>query len=100
MTNETKKEMITVISDEIWNEIKDLPIEMYALPNQLVREHVKRFKADPNAVFLKLSSSAVIASLEDTLARVRGRQYTLERADGGYVVIRRAPTLIEVPKTL
>lgn len=90
---ETKTE-----SDKIWNEVKTLPIDVFAIPGQKVKDNVKRYKVSPDALYVKLNSSAVLPALEQSLSR-DGRgvlwehpRYTMEQADGGFVVIRRAAT--------
>lgn len=80
-------------SDKIWSEIKDLPIDMFALPDQRVKNHVQRVKVTPTEVHLKLKSSSVVASLEAVLCR----QFDLEISDG-YVIVRRAAPAVGMPK--
>lgn len=84
-------------SDKMWAEIKELPIEMFALPDQRVKHHAQRVKVTPNEVHLKLKSTAVVASLEFALAASRVRRYTVEVAEG-YVIVRSAPLPMGMPK--
>ena len=84
-------------SDKIWSEIKDLPIEMFSLPDQMVKQHVQRMRVSTNEVYLKLKSTAVIASLENSLAMVRGRKYVVEVSEG-YVLVKRGVMPIQLPK--
>ena len=62
-------------ADKIWNKIKDFPIDIYALPNQVVSQHVKREekmeKVLPDALHVIFKSAAVLPALEDVLQRVR-----------------------------
>jgi hypothetical protein len=58
-------------SDRIWDLIKDLPIELYALPGQTVEMHCERRDILPNEVHLLLKSSAVLPALEEALKRVK-----------------------------
>ena len=62
-------------AEKIWNKIKDLPIDIFALPDQTVERHVRREaaieKADPSGVHLILKSPAVLPALEDALKQVR-----------------------------
>lgn len=81
-------------SDIIWSEIKNLPMDVFSLPNQTVSQHVKRFPSSPDMVFVKLSSSAIIAALEYAL----GKKYTLEISEAGFIMIRRAPPPVVIPK--
>lgn len=59
----------------IWETIKNAPIDIYALPNQVVGNHVKREQkleaAVPDSVYLILKSAAVLPALEDSLNKVR-----------------------------
>jgi hypothetical protein len=91
-------------ADIIWAEIRNLPIDMYSLPNQRVEDHVVRKVGIPDACLLTLRSQAVLPSLEATLAvreqttMVRTAEgdpvskthpkYVLEEAEG-YVLVRR-----------
>lgn len=88
MTDKNEKKESLTESDKIWEEIKNLPIAMFSLPDQLVKHHVQRVKGHPTEVFLKLKSSGVIANLEFALAQVRGKSYSVEVTDL-YTVVRR-----------
>lgn len=54
-------------SDKIWDLIKDLPIEMYSLPNQKISDYVTKIKLPGDHLTVKLKSSAVLTSLEYVL---------------------------------
>lgn len=83
-------------AEKLWDEIKNLPIEMYSLPNQLVKNHVQRVRLAPDKLYLKAKSSAVITSLEDTLDKDAKTRYKLSHpkylveAVEGYIVVSRA----------
>lgn len=51
----------------IWNEIKDLPIEMFALPNQKVFNHVDLVSETENKAVCRFKSATVIPALEAVL---------------------------------
>ncbi len=86
--NETTDVMNKITeSDKIWNEIKDLQINIFALPNQTVGQHVKRVEINTNELHLKLNSSAAISSLEEKLGQY-SKSLKLETA-GEYVIITR-----------
>lgn len=71
----------------IWDEIRNLPINMYSIPNQKISMHVTPLKGAPNdSLYLKLKSSAVIVGLE---AALDPRKYTIEQVDK-YTIIKRA----------
>jgi hypothetical protein len=99
MVEKSSEAKTLTVSDKIWAEIQNLPIEMFALPGQVVRQHTQRFLASPDAVYLKLQSPAVVVSLEATLASF-GKRYAMEVAEGGYVVVKYAPPEVVVPKTI
>jgi hypothetical protein len=62
-------------AQKLWDQIKNLPLEIFSLPNQLVQNHVTREsgieKAIPDSLHLTLKSSAVLPALEETLNKVR-----------------------------
>ena len=58
-------------SDMIWEKIKDLPVEMYALPDQTLQRHVDRRKVEDDRVHLFIKSPAIVASLEEALRKVK-----------------------------
>lgn len=91
-------------SDKIWEEIKDLPIAMFALSNQVVSNHVERIDLDPSVVHLRTKSSAVIASLDDAVNCVMDRagnvsrtgRYEIEQAEGGFLVVKRGASKLNL----
>jgi hypothetical protein len=80
-----KKEKKT-IGDEIWAEIKDKEIQMYALPSQTVADHVTRKAVPGDLVFLKPKSPAVVASLQEAI----GNDYICNVLEGGTITVERA----------
>jgi hypothetical protein len=78
-----KKELTE--SDKIWHEIKDKPIDMYSLPDQVVSDHCTPLPVDPNKLYLTLKSAAALPALEIAL----GVKFTFELAEK-YVIIKRA----------
>jgi hypothetical protein len=68
---ETVKE---TAAEKIWEKIKNAPMDIFALPNQVVQMYVTRDarleKAIPDAVHLRLKSAAVLPALEDSLGRI------------------------------
>jgi len=76
-------------SDNIWEEIKGLPIDMFGLPNQFVSMHCTPVSVEPLNLYLLTRSPAVLPSLEMAI----GDQYTVELV-AGYVIIKRT---IKVP---
>lgn len=81
------KPALTTDSDLIWQEIKDLPIEMFALPNQFVAQYCTPVPVDPTKLYLLLRTSAVLPSLEVSVQK----NFTVEMADKWAVVSRKPP---------
>lgn len=77
-------------SDKLWNEIKDLPINMFAIPDQTVSKYVKRVIGIPYALTLTYKVSAVIVALEEALDN---KKYLFQTADNGYIIITRQPII-------
>jgi hypothetical protein len=83
-------------ASKIWNRIKDLPLEIYALPNQSVSDHVTRVpemdKAFPDDLYVTIKSAAVYPALEETLGRVRLRKEYFDLSQSSkYIVIKIIP---------
>lgn len=83
---EMTKKMEGTEAGAIWNEIKDKPIEMFALPGQIVCMHCHPLSVEPNRLYLTTNSTAVLPSLENAL----GRNFIVERADR-FVIVSRTP---------
>jgi hypothetical protein len=69
-------------ADKIWDEIKDLNIEMFALPNQKVHDYCKPVSIDPGKLFLVTSAGSVLPSLEVAI----GSKYKVEKQDKYLIV--------------
>ncbi len=73
--NVTSEKIEETVAEKLWSKIKDLPIDIFALPNQTVKDHVKFEKelaaAVPDSVHLTLRSAAVRPALEESLGRVK-----------------------------
>lgn len=80
------------VSAEIWSEIKDLNIEMFALPSQKVYMHCNPVNIEPSKLYLTTSSSAVLPSLEAAL----GMKYSVESVDKFLVVSRAVDSALKV----
>lgn len=79
---EEKKVTTETPADKMWNAIKDLSIEMFALPNQKVHQYCKPVSIDPSKLFLLTTAGSVFPALETTL----GSKYTVEKQDKFLVV--------------
>jgi len=76
-------------ADKMWDEIKDLPIEMFALPNQTVAQHCSPVPVDPAKLYLVMRSTAVLPSLEVSIQK----GFNVEMADRFAVVTRKVPSV-------
>lgn len=56
---------------KLWNRIKELPIEVFALPDQTVEMYCRYVPVDPQKVFVLIKSSAVLPALENSLRMLR-----------------------------
>jgi hypothetical protein len=78
----------------IWGEIKNSAIEMFAIPNQIVEMHCTPVPADPNRLFLVMTSTAVLPSLESAINKnAKGsfeHRFNVELADR-FVIVSRVP---------
>lgn len=72
-------------AEKIWTEIKDRNIEMFALPNQKVKDHCVPVYIEPSRLYLRTKSSAVLPSLEFSC----GRDFMVELVDK-YVSVSRS----------
>lgn len=59
-------------SDVVWNQVRDMSIEMFGIPQQTFGQYCKRvMEADPEVVYLLLKASAVLPTLEENIGRVK-----------------------------
>lgn len=56
-------------ADAIWEKLKNIPIEIFALPGQTVGMHCKRVNVLPDQLFLISNGGAFLPALEDVMAR-------------------------------
>ncbi len=84
-------------ADQIWNEISHLPINIYALPNRKVNQHVTKLNVPGiPKLFVKLASQAVLPALEESL----GKKFKVEPAEGFVTITRNVDFLPLVQKAL
>lgn len=77
-------------ADLLWDKIKDEDIQVFALPNQTVKDHVQRVELDPNILHLKLKASAVLPALEEVISGSKAtcnEKYKFEIAENGLIAI-------------
>jgi hypothetical protein len=87
-TNETNNETESVATEaqKIWDEIKNLQIQMFGLPEQTVSHHCTPVSVEPSKLYLVTRSSATLPSLETSI----GPGFVVELADK-FVIVARAP---------
>ena len=87
---------------DLWNRIKDLPIDMFSLPNQEVNQYckpeLKLVEAYPNDLYMRIKCAMVKPALEECLGRVKldkdmfGRKLVFELTEvGQYTVVKIVP---------
>lgn len=75
----------------IWNEIKDLELDLFGLPGQTVSKNCKRNKGlelvFPNSVHLTIKSSAVFPALCELMLQIgKGKKYEVVQQNNHTVV--------------
>jgi hypothetical protein len=73
-------------AEKIWDEIKNRPIQMFGLPEQVVFQHCTFVKVEPSSLYVVVRSTATLPSLEAAI----GPNYVVELADK-FVIVKRAP---------
>jgi len=88
-------------SDKLWEKIKDLDIEIFALPNQTLKDHVERAEVLPDQLHLIMKAPAMIAVLEEVM-RKQGPKLGLLGEHEGFEVIQtpRFAIIKVVPKDI
>ncbi|CAB4197046.1 hypothetical protein UFOVP1290_566 [uncultured Caudovirales phage] len=76
------KKQIKTNADKIWDEIKNLNIDMFALPDQKVHQYCTPIAIDPNKLFLTSSVGSFLTALELILRS----KYSVEREERFIVV--------------
>lgn len=54
-------------SDKIWEQLSNLKLDLFGLPNQILANNATRIVGAPDEVLLKLKVSAVLPALEQAL---------------------------------
>jgi hypothetical protein len=73
-------------AQQMWEEIKNLSIQMFGLPGQTVTMHATPVWIEPTKLYLTIRSSATLPSLEDA---IKGK-FNVELVDK-FVVVTRVP---------
>lgn len=84
-----EKAMVNTVAGQIWNEIKDKRLDMFALPDQMVHNYCHPKFVEPSKLYLLISASSTLPVLESAL----GNKYVVELMDKYVVVSRPAVSL-------
>lgn len=69
-------------ASKIWEDIKDVRVEMFSLPNQTVKDYCKPIDVDPSKLYLVIDIGSFINALESAV----GSKYNIDRAEK-YVIV-------------
>lgn len=72
-------------AEKIWDEIKDVAVEMFSLSGQTVKNFSKPIAVEPTRLFLLFSSGAFLPALEVAI----GKKYHVEQQDKYILVTRK-----------
>jgi hypothetical protein len=76
-------------AEKMWDQIKELPIDMFSLPNQKVWQHCTPVSIEPSKLYLITKASATLPALESSL----NKKFMVEQVDRFVVVSRPAVIL-------
>jgi len=76
----------TTVAEQIWAEIKDKEILMFALPGQKIVDYCAPVPIDPMRCFLLSKASATLPALEEAV----GKEYECTSAEK-YIIVSRKP---------
>lgn len=72
-------------SSKLWDQIKNVKLDLYALPNQFVHLHCKPFlDLNKKDLYMTIKSSAVLPALEEALKQ----DFVVEQANK-YIIVKR-----------
>ena len=81
----TMEEMLSgTEAGNIWDEIKDKPLQMFALPDQKISHYAAPSMVEPSKCYLRTRASSALPAIEAAV----GKNYTVEAVDQ-YVVVSR-----------
>jgi hypothetical protein len=80
-------------ADKIWNMIKDLNVDIFALEDQKVNQYCEKFDVEDSTVYVRLKSTAVLPALEEAIKKVKLKGEVFELGEAGpYKTIKLVPT--------
>lgn len=78
----SEKKQTKTNAEKIWDEIKNLNIDMFALPDQKVHQYCAPIAIDPNRLFLTSNVGSFLTALELVLRP----KYSVEREERFIIV--------------
>lgn len=85
---------VSNVAEDIWEKVKGLKLDLFALPNQTLEKHAVRNEqleiAIPDTLHLTLKSSAVLPAIEEGLKNIspgEGKVFVVSKS-GSYVTIK------------
>lgn len=76
--------VLTGEAEKIWQEVKNVQLDLFALPNQTIEKYCTPQYVEPSKLYVTVSTGAVGPALEDALVKT----YIVEYA-GKFIVISR-----------
>jgi len=87
MKKESEKVDTSVVTNQsnlIWESIKDLDLDLFALPGQKIAQFCSPVEVEPSKLYLKIKVSSVLPALEMALSK----KFAVERTERFVVVSR------------
>jgi len=72
--SDKKEKKVKTVAEKIWEEIKDISLPMFALPNQTVERYCTPITVQPDKLYLTSTVGSILPTLEDAL----GNKYNIE----------------------
>lgn len=87
------KGVVQTEAQKMWDEIKNLPIDMFGLPDRVISQHCFFANVEPSKLYLTTTASSALPALETALQG----HFTVEAADK-FIVVSRAPKPLSIKK--
>lgn len=92
-----KKEVTTPPAPiSVWEQIKNLPLNVFSLTGQKVESHFTPITSTPNLLVMKSKTPAAIAFLDESINvnhmsgnPVRDEKFSIEQSANGYIAVKR-----------
>lgn len=96
--NTNQHGVVKTPAQQIWDDIEHLPIMIFGLPDQEVKQHLFPQPVEPSKLYLTFRASAALPALETSLETksVQGK-YAVELADK-FIVVSKNPKPLSIKK--